>query len=225
MRVGSWTFLSHRLDQATPGYGGKSGFSATLVKSITLGESNNSSHWELSNHIGTHVDAPFHFDQNGATVDTFLADFWIFNRPELIDRPASDSEIIGIEEWARAISVETDIVLLRTGFESKRSQRDYWENNPGLAPDLGSWLRENRPNLRVIGFDFLSVTSYQNRSLGRLAHQAFLTETGRGAPLLPLEDMALARLKCSPKTVIVSPLRVVGADGAPVTVLAEEVGG
>lgn len=214
-------FLSHILSNDTAGYGGRKEFITTSVLSIAKGDSCNQSHWNLNNHIGTHIDSPFHFSVNGKTIDSFEASFWIFTNVFLIDLPTPESVVIEKDEWAEKIPLDCELLLIKTGFESRRNSDAYWAHNPGLAPALGLWLREFRPKMRIIGFDFISITSYDHRPLGRVAHHAFLHENHAGNPILAIEDMHLSELKTSPSRVFVSPLRILNSDGSPVTVMAE----
>lgn len=217
----SFIFLSHTLSSNTPGYGGKKDFTSRSVKSIRDGGSCNQSEWQFNNHIGTHIDAPFHFSDLGKTLDQYPAQFWIFHHPQLILIRAEASQIIEPNIWCDSIATDTDLLLLKTDFEQWREDEKYWAHNPGLSPDLGLWLRKNRPQLKIVGLDFISITSYDHRPLGKAAHQAFLHESYPGTPLLVIEDMHLRELKTNPRKVIVSPLRVEKADGSPVTVMAE----
>ncbi len=72
-------FLSYSIDINTPFYGGRKGFMSIPSSSISNGDSANTSRWEFPNHIGTHIDFPYHFYQHGQTVDDFPADFWVFD--------------------------------------------------------------------------------------------------------------------------------------------------
>ena len=58
----------------SPTYGNGFGFQSNSVKNIDNGDSCNTSQWTLSNHIGTYVDAPLHFNLNGNPIDQFDAD-------------------------------------------------------------------------------------------------------------------------------------------------------
>lgn len=214
-------FLSHVLTSNTLGYGGKKEFELKSTLSLDNGNSCNQSEWKLNNHIGTHIDAPFHFSLKGKTLDSFEASYWIFNSVHLVNLNSVNGEIIDGANWREAIPLESELLLLKTNFESKRDTEDYWAHNPGLAPELALWLREFRPKIRVIGFDFISITSYENRALGKIAHHAFLHEDHIGNPIMAIEDMHLSELKSVPKKIIVSPLRVLQTDGSPVTVIAE----
>ena len=66
--------------------------------------------------------------------------------------------------------------------------------------------------------DFISLTSYQHRALGKVAHREFLGEND----ILLVEDMKLDELKKSPTSVICLPILIKGIDGCPVTILAED---
>ena len=212
--------LSFDLGENTPGYGGSDGFGTRQLQDLDKGDTSNCQQWRLFNHIGTHIDAPKHFSKNGATIDQFPDDFWRFERVALIDYAAQPGELLGPEVFANGLNENTELVLIRTGFEARRMEQVYWENNPGVRPECGSMLRESYPKLRAIGFDFISLSAYQNRPLGRVAHRAFLEPDNPGTPILIIEEMRLAVLETLPKWVLVAPLMVKGADGAPVTVFA-----
>ena len=66
--------------------------------------------------------------------------------------------------------------------------------------------------------DFISLTSYQNREIGREAHKNFL---GGNNPILLVEDMDLSKIENTPRKLICVPILVHGLDGSPVTIIAE----
>lgn len=213
-------FLSHLLSEETPGFGGKSGFKNNIVKNINTGSSCNQLEWTLSNHIGTHIDVPYHFSKLGKTIDSYQAADWMFKNVQVIDLPTSESILIDVDTWCSKINRSTDMLLIRTGFEANRDGESYWKKNPGIKATVGQWLRSERKKLRVIGFDFISLTSFDARPEGRIAHTAFLDPAMDGEPILIIEDMHLSSIDRGIEWVMVSPLRVKGSDGAPVTVIA-----
>ncbi|MFT6069501.1 MAG: kynurenine formamidase [Bacteriovoracaceae bacterium] len=213
-------FLSHPLSNETIGYGGAKEFNSEYVRCIAEGDTCTQSSWKLSNHIGTHIDVPAHFSISGKTIDQYPASHWVYDKIDLIEIEAAEGELIQPKEWVETISQEAEILLLRTNFERYRGTEAYWARNPGLSKELGLWLRKNRPNLRTIGFDLISITSYMHRAEGKIAHRAFLSPDEEGVPLTVIEDMKLLGVPENLKTLIVSPLIVAGADGSPVTVIA-----
>lgn len=213
-------FLSHVLDAETPAYGGATGFRQDPTSRIQAGGTANSSTWSFPNHIGTHVDAPRHFFDEGADIDGLGPDAWWYDRPQIVDVAVDDDELIHPEHLREALHEDTDFLLLRTGFEAWRGTTRYWEHNPGLSAALGTWLRGDRPHVRAVGMDVISVTARQRRPEGRMAHRAFLDPAGVGRPILLVEDMALAHAPAALTAVCVAPIRVRAGDGGPCTVLA-----
>jgi arylformamidase len=221
--MADWIFLSHALGPETPVYGNRKGFSSVHTSQICHGASSNSSEWTFPNHIGTHVDAPFHFSELGATVEIPRATHWHFKDPILVDCPQELSGLVTVEDVRPKISsVEKspDCLLLRTGFERFRGQDAYWKCNPGISPSLGTWLRKEWPSIRMVGIDCISISRWQDRQTGRIAHKEFLSP-GQGSPVWILEDMHLSHVPILGISELVAlPIRVKGSDGGPCTVIA-----
>lgn len=217
-----WISLSHVLETNTPGFGGEQGFFREEKSCICKGRNSNSEKWILANHHGTHVDCPYHFHNDGKKMTDYNDLDWIFNRTFLIEIPVSLDDIIQLNNYDfEKIPLECDFLIIKTGFEKVRAKSEYWKNNPGLAPEIGFWLRKQRPQLKAIGFDFISLTAYQNRPLGKEAHLAFLSPDDEHEGIRIIEDMKLSLLEKNPGLVLVSPLLVKDADGGPVNVWAK----
>jgi kynurenine formamidase len=223
-------WLSHVLSPDTPMYSGSGRVEITAERSIASGDTSNNTYLALPAHSGTHVDAPVHFVDGGASIDQFDAPSWIAERPALIDVPCQPGELIGVDRIRgelEALPRETDMLLLRTGAQrwrtsSNASERDNFESHgPGIGLDLATWLRDELA-LAFLGVDAISISSPDHREVGREAHRILLGphHSGRQAVRL-IEDMDLAALPGSPHRVWVAPLRMLGGDGAPVTVFAE----
>lgn len=211
-------WLSHPLSSETPAYGNGEKMRIEPITRIANGDTANSSRFILPNHLGTHVDAPRHFFDSGPSLTDYPPEFWIFENPLLVDVPVEDGYLIGPMDVEKAISNETDILLLRTGYEKYRGTDRYWEHNPGLSPELAAWLRKNFPTLRMVGMDLISVTSRHHRITGRAAHRAFLDPGLPGNSVLLIEDMALKHVNVSLKRLIIAPLRVNQVDSGSCTV-------
>ena len=222
----NWIYLSHILSETTPLYGGMGQVKIVRARSMSEGDSSNSSDLALSAHAGTHVDAPRHFDPAGVTLDTYPPNHWQAVRPWLLDVSSPPGGILDLTRIGAALETvptECDMLLLRTGAEAWRTHdpKVYAEQGPGVAPDVADWLRRNR-ELKFLCMDFISVSSFAHREIGREAHQVFLGPHGVGSPpILLVEDMALSQLEQAPRLVWIVPLRYTAADGAPVTVLAQ----
>ena len=56
-------FLSYTLSNNVPSYGNEGLLEINQTSKIIDGDSCNKSELHLESHIGTHIDAPYHFDQ------------------------------------------------------------------------------------------------------------------------------------------------------------------
>ena len=219
-----YVWLSHPLSPKTPAYGGGPSFEVEPIKSIINGDSCNTAVWHVPNHVGTHVDVPKHFYDTVETIDAFKPEFWVFEHVCLIEIELDNpGVIIGPEVIIPLIGIQPDLLLIKTGMGIYRYNSKYWKDNPGLSPTLARELRVRYPHLRAVGMDFISVSSWRNRDIGREAHCEFLNPVGPGNFIVLIEDMNLQNINRDMfiKKVTALPLRVENGDGAPCTVFAE----
>ena len=222
--MSNYICLSHIISHDTPSYGNRDNVSIKANSSIQKGETANCSSWVFSNnHIGTHIDSPYHFCENGKKTYEIPVDDYIFNNVHLMDIPCKEAKLIGIKDFEKSLPInnEIELLLIRTDFENLRNEDDYWNNNPGIAPELADYFRKNYPKIRCIGFDFISLTSWKYRVEGRESHKAFLCPD-KGKPILVIEDMSLKSLNKKINWVVVAPLFVEDGNGGAVTVFANQ---
>jgi kynurenine formamidase len=164
------------------------------------------------------VDCPAHFFLKGKRVSDFSCDFWFFKNPQVIKIDVEPGQIIEARNLQEEIFLQTDLLLFKSGWGKFRGQDIYSFQNPGLHPELGHLLRNKYPNIRCIGMDWVSVSSYQHRELGREAHRAFLNDSTTSQPVMIIEDMDLSKNLDNLSEVLVAPLLVETIDSAPCTV-------
>lgn len=213
-------FLSHPVSINTPLYGGAKDINISIQTAISSGDTSNSLFLSFPNHVGTHLDVPYHFFDNGKKLTEYDSSFWIFNHPICVDVPSKDGYLVKYNDVANAIDKQTDLLLIRTGYEIYRNKKKYWQKNPGLSVNLATELRLNHPNIRAVGIDTISITSRLHRKEGRKAHKEFLGDAFDSSPIILIEDMSLKRYTKIISQVIVAPLRINDADGAPSTIIA-----
>lgn len=216
-------YLSHVLDVSTPAYGDSRSLEIENLRSIARGHSCNESAVRLPLHLGSHADSPFHFDEHGPTIDHYEPDFWFVRSVSLIDVPAGPGDVVDLdrfEDVSPCIPRDCEAILIRTGAERLRwsEPETYATNGPYLGDDLARHLRENF-DIRFLGVDSISISSPAHRDVGRSSHRDLLC-LGSKAPVVVLEDLSLGGLQESPKEMWIFPLRIRGADGAPITVVA-----
>jgi len=216
--------LSHILDSSTPSYGNRDKFIVRNNTSIASGSSANSSTWIFTNnHIGTHIDVPYHFSDLGIKTFEIPISQYFFKRTHLVDVHVEDCHLIDAVDIQGFNNIPDDVelLLIRTGYEKFRDSNRYWESGPGISSQLPTFLRLMYPNLRCLGFDFISISSWGNRGDGKLSHQELLSPTNNLKPIWAIEDMRLSGIKGYITSVVVAPIFVSDGNGAPVTVFAE----
>lgn len=215
-------FLSHVLDENTPTYGNRDKFIINVKTQIVDGVGANTSTWFFStNHIGTHLDTPNHFIQNGKKTKDYSAEDFCFENVSIFEKKCDHGILVSLSrEEVSSIPRNTEFLILKTGYGKFRLLDKYHNDNPGLDSSLANILKENLPKLRGIGFDFISLTSWNHRAHGRMAHISFLGDPNR---LLLIEDMDLAEINSSTKVIslVVAPLRTSDGNGCPVTIIAD----
>ena len=221
----AWKFLSYELNNSTPAYGNGDGITIEKVRSIANnGDSSNNSAISLASHLGTHIDFPYHFSPTGKKCADYTADQFVFSNIIIIDISTENINeylIRDVNLSKLPYDLHCDLLIIKTGFTSKRGTEEYWNYNWGFAPETADFIKAKLPNVQCLMFDTISLTSFQNRPLGRTAHHSFLIENN----LLLVEDADLSQLSehSNLGIVIIAPLRFIDCDGTPVTVLANEV--
>ena len=220
----NWTFLSYPLSNKYSSYGNGERIDIHSVNRIDDGSSNNSSKLILNSHFGTHIDFPYHFDNSGTSGANYPPEQFIFNSVMVvhITEDTFENWLITYKDFNKiSFPKNIELLLIKTGFSERRMEDNYWENYPGLHSDLAQYFKDRMPGLKAVGLDTMSISSWQNRPMGRLAHKSFLTDH----EILIIEDMDLSKIGQNDRIgmVIVSPLRFKNSDGAPTTIFAQIV--
>lgn len=172
----------------------------------------------LVSHTGTHVDAPFHMEPSGRTIeaiplDRFLARGHVLDLHDLPPRtPIGSTRLREARARLKRPLAQGDAVLVRTGWERKRGSAAYLTDNPGLTAAAGrtlvSW------GASMVGIDTPNLDPAGERGFG--AHHALLRA---GVPVL--ENVAnLAAIRSRPFHLAGFPLCLRGASGSPIRLVA-----
>ncbi len=217
-----WLLLSHPWGPTCPAYADGDRIRISEASRMACGDSCNSLQFAASNHIGTHIDMPRHFSELGARVGEVSPSYFVHEHVGVVWLDAERNELLTwqrlqssfLSDW----SSDATLLLIRTGAGTYRQHRDFWECGPGIASGVAAELRRHLPQLRSIGLDSISLTAFQHRDTGRAVHREFLHDV---SPITIVEDMQLEVLsrRC-PQQVLIAPLMIEKADGAPVTVFA-----
>ncbi|MFT4416161.1 arylformamidase [Fredinandcohnia humi] len=155
-----------------------------------------------STHIGTHIDAPFHFDNEGKKVHELDIELYV-GKARVID-------VSGYQEIGRTqlenYNLEGVIrLLIRTN--SWKNRASFPNSIPILNPDIAPFLAEK--GIKLIGVDVPSVDPLDSKELP--AHHN-LHQHG----IFILEGIVLDEVEIGDYELIALPLPIVGGDGSPV---------
>lgn len=220
------TYLSYILDPKDLVWPGEPNIEVTHCTEIKGDCKYNSFLSKLPNHCGTHYDGPWHFNPNGVKFTDLPMEYFWFDKVAVIDVPKKPEEGVMPEDLEpfREEIANADLLLIKTGFAFVRQNEPkvYQNYGPYLSPEVAAYLVETFPNLRTVGFDFLSIGSPCN-DLSAEAHQILLGCRSDHF-ITGIEDMDLRPLyenKGKIKQVIAAPLRIAGVDSSQVCVIAE----
>jgi kynurenine formamidase len=170
------------------------------------------SRYELLNHIGTHVDAPSHLVAGGDTLDEIALERLICDAVtiDLSAREPGPLPRAELEPHLEAIR-PGDLVFINSGNAVNYGAEAYWTGWSYPDADASRALIER--GISGIGFDGPSADPVDTTDYG--LHRIWL-----GAGRLILENLAnLDRLP--PRApVVIAPMKVSAANGAPVRALA-----
>lgn len=216
-----YVWLTHVLGKDTPSYAGRTVFRTTSDMSLAAGDKSNSVQLCLSNHLGSHVDAPRHFFPSGAVVSDFSPAEWIFDRPKVIEIKGGTPKRIEPRHLENGVfrgSDDADLLLIKTGMEQFRHRPTYWKDTPVYCPSLHDWVVSRFPCVTAVGLDTISIASPRCEASGIEIHRKLL-----GDGIRIFEDLHLSHVSTRTplKQVIALPIIFEESDGAPVTIIAQ----
>src|SRR6516165_333621 len=178
---------------------------------IAKGASVNLGALAMSVHNGTHADARFHFDANGASIEKASLGIYL-GRAIVVDLSetflqSTEKHLITHEDLrphAEEIAA-TSRLLVKTG---QWSDSTVFPNRiPVIAADVPGWLQKN--GVKLLGVDLPSMDEIDSKSLQN--HHALAS-----AGIAIIESLDLSDVAPGIYNLAALPLKIVGADGAPV---------
>lgn len=217
--------FSYPLSEATPFYKTLRAPRLERLYDLSKGDVCNSFYLTTSNHAGTHVDAPNHFNPDGRRIAEYGLSELVFTRPALLDVQVAVDELILPEHLGSCAGCrdDCDFLFVRTGFGKHRSNAEtYIEHNPGFSATAADFLMQRFPELKALAVDFASIASAAHMAEGCEAHRVFLG-CGRYShrPVLLVEDIRFPEPMPSLKKIYLIPWQFEGLDSAPCTLFAE----
>jgi arylformamidase len=185
-------------------YPGNPEISIEPQQSIAKGGSSNVSALSFGSHTGTHVDAPKHFFDDGAGVDTLSLD--VLMGPAMLVRVEDDVMAVTKEHLQLHELKGHERVLIKTRNSRYIREREFHNDYTYLAPDGAAYLASL--GVKLVGVDYFSVEQFHSGH-----HQTHRTLLERG--IIIVEGLDLSEPPMGPYELRVLPLRLAGLDGAP----------
>jgi arylformamidase len=161
----------------------------------------------MGTHLGTHVDPPAHYIEDGATVDQIPLQNLVgpgvvldMTGRDRVDRKALENS--ALDHHVR--------VLLKTDNFCRLLDDTFHEDYVHLTEDGAAYLVERE--VLMVGIDYLSIEQYDH--VGAPVHMTLLK-----AGVVILEGANLSEVPAGPCEIYCLPLKIVGADGAPARLL------
>jgi arylformamidase len=196
------------LSNELPTYPGDPGVQIGDWRSLANGDSANVSVVNFGAHTGTHVDAPAHFIEGAAKIETLPLDSLI---GECVVVEAPEDRVVIDEEF---VTAHVPHGAARVLFKTRNSA--FWNEQPPqfhsdfshLDVGAATWLGDQ--GARLIGIDYLSIERF--KSPGHPTHLALLSKG-----IVILEGLNLSGVAPGKYELICLPLRLRSklGDGAP----------
>jgi len=176
------------------------------IQKMEQGDDANVTALRFGAHTGTHMDAPYHFIENGRTIDEIAPH-------EMI----GTVQVVQIDDKIDLITVDViehlhiDPAIQKILFKTRNShlwaehQKEFDTGYVGIDESAANRLVEM--GIRLLGVDYLSVAPYENQTP---VHQTLL-----GAKIILLEGLNLSEVTPGIYELVCLPLKLAGADGAP----------
>ena len=166
-----------------------------------------------STHVGTHVDAPYHFQKHGITVEKISLNRLIINENlKVLKIEKEDDEKIEVSDLRNHDIMKNDTVLINTNWVLNRSLDKYFNKNPGLSEAAAKYLAEAEINL--IGIDGPSIDPATDHDFN--SHRIF---SANNIPII--ENLInLDKLLNKNFTFVALPLKLKNCSGSPIRALA-----
>lgn len=171
----------------------------------TKGTSSTNSKITLGSHTGTHIDAPMHVFEDGATLDEIPFEQMV-GKCRVLDFTDAE-ESIKVSDLEKHDIKEGERILAKTKNSLIGFSGEFRNDYIYLDGDAAEYLAQKR--VALFGIDYLSVK--QRGSSDTRAHTELLKNN-----IVIFEGLDLSKAEKGEYTFIGLPLKFIGIDGSPV---------
>jgi kynurenine formamidase len=193
------------------------GVSITEARSLAK-DGWNASTLELYSHVGTHMDAPLHFEVTQQSIDEisvgrFISEAWVVNLSHIA--PSAMITVADMSPIANKIRKGQSLIL-QTGWSKRVDTKSYRDELPRISKELALWM--GKKGIGLLGVEPPSVADVNNLKEVKEIHTILMQND-----IIIVEGLTnLDSINKEQVTLIALPLKVLRGDGAPARVLALE---
>lgn len=189
------------LNSYTPEWPGDTPFDYELSVTIEQSGSVNIGKLQTSTHIGTHIDAPFHYNDQGLKTHELPLDVYLTQAQVMDVSGLEKIEILNLKPLEKNV----EAVLLKT--VSWQDRNKFPEKWPVFDKSIAEWMTDN--GIRLLGVDVPSVDPETSKELPM--HQA-MNQYQR----FILEGIVLDDVSEGVYQLVALPLKIKDGEGSPV---------
>jgi arylformamidase len=198
--------ISLTISPDLPTWPGDPGLELERISSMDEGADANVTRISAAVHLGTHVDAPHHFLNNGRTVEGLSLEVltgpcYVLQLPDGID--AITAEVLERSE------ITSDMKRILFGTSNShlwaKGEKAFQTDFVAITEDGAEWLVER--GVQLVGVDYLSVAPYGDSVP---THKILL-----GAEVVIVEGLNLSKVMRGFYDLYCLPLKIADSDGAP----------
>jgi len=162
---------------------------------------------QISSHMGTHIDAPYHFVENGKRLNEIPL--------ERLVGKATVAEISGVRSISKRELLPlkwegVERVLFKTENSKHWHDGSFYEEFVYLEPEGARFLVER--GIQLVGIDYLSIEKF--RAEKHLTHFTLLEKD-----VVIIEGLDLSHVAPGEYSMVALPLNLLGTDGGPTRVI------
>jgi arylformamidase len=162
---------------------------------------------QISSHMGTHIDAPYHFVENGRRLNEIPLERLV-GKATVFEFPGVRS--IGERDLRPLNWDAVERVLFKTENSKHWHDGTFYEEFVYLEPEGARFLIER--GVQLVGIDYLSIEKF--RAERHLTHFALLEKE-----VVVIEGLDLSRVGPGEYSMVALPLNLLGTDGGPTRVI------
>lgn len=195
---------------ALPAWPGEPKPVISKLSDIGKGQDANVTRIDTCVHFGTHLDAPSHFIDGGAGVDsldpdTLIGKVYVAHFPDCTAIDAAALEGASIPADCRRLLLRT-----RNSDLWDNPDHEFFQDYVAVSSDGAQWLVSR--GIELVGIDYLSIEQYTATDFS--THLILL-----GASVIVVEGLDLREVPSGLFEMACLPMKIVDADGAPTRVI------